>query len=58
MPLPRQPILLLGGFLISAEAYAPMVARLQQLSGQPVQLVAVGKPEWLLTVFAFAEEAF
>lgn len=54
MPLPRQPILLLGGFLISAEAYAPMVARLQELSGQPVQLVAVGKPEWLLTVFAFA----
>ncbi len=50
----RQPILILGGFLISPEAYAPMVARLEQLSGQPVRLVPVGKPEWLLTVFAFA----
>ncbi len=49
-----QPILILGGFLISPEAYAPMVARLEQLSGQPVRLVPVGKPEWLLTVFAFA----
>ncbi len=50
----RQPILILGGFLISPEAYAPMVARLEQLSGQPVRLVPVGKPEWLLTLFAFA----
>ncbi len=54
MPLPAQPILILGGFLISPQAYAPMVTRLEQLSGQPVQLVPVGKPEWLLTVFAFA----
>ena len=54
MPMPRQPIVILGGFLISPEAYAPMVARLRQLSGQPVRLVAVGKAEWLLTVFAFA----
>jgi hypothetical protein len=50
----RQPILILGGFLISPEAYAPMVARLERLAGQPVRLVPVGKPEWLLTVFAFA----
>ncbi|MCP9900001.1 esterase [Cyanobium sp. Cruz CV13-4-11] len=50
----RQPILILGGFLISPEAYGPMVTRLEQLSGQPVRLVPVGKPEWLLTVFAFA----
>jgi hypothetical protein len=52
--MPTQPILILGGFLISPEAYAPMVERLQRLSGQPVELVPVGKPEWLLTVFAFA----
>ncbi|MEA5443478.1 esterase [Cyanobium gracile] len=52
--MPRQPIVILGGFLISPEAYTPMVARLEQLSGQPVRLVAVGKAEWLLTVFAFA----
>ncbi|EDY38194.1 hypothetical protein CPCC7001_1073 [Cyanobium sp. PCC 7001] len=52
--MPTQPILILGGFLISPEAYAPMRERLEQLSGQPVRLVPVGKPEWLLTVFAFA----
>lgn len=53
-PMPPQPIVILGGFLISPQAYEPMRARLEQLSGQPVRLVAVGKPEWLLTVFAFA----
>ncbi|MDM7953029.1 MAG: esterase [Cyanobium sp. CZS 25K] len=52
--MPRQPIVILGGFLISPEAYAPMVRRLELLSGQPVRLVPVGKAEWLLTVFAFA----
>ena len=54
MPLPSQPIVILGGFLIDPPAYAPMAERLKQLSGQPVQLVRVGKPEWALTVFAFA----
>lgn len=54
MPAPAQPILILGGFLISPQSYTPMVRRLEQLSGQPVRLVPVGKPEWLLTVFAFA----
>lgn len=48
-----QPILILGGFLISPEAYGPMVRRLEQLSGQPVRLVPVAKLEWLLTVLAF-----
>ncbi|SBO42084.1 triacylglycerol lipase [Cyanobium sp. NIES-981] len=52
--MPSQPILILGGFLISPEAYAPMVEELGRLSGQPVRLVPVGRPEWLLTVFAFA----
>lgn len=54
MPLPTQPILILGGFLISPQAYRPMVERLEQLSGQPVRLVEVSKAEWTLTVFAFA----
>lgn len=54
MPLPSQPIVILGGFLIDSPAYAPMVERLERLSGQPVRLVPVGKPEWALTVFAFA----
>lgn len=50
--LTGQPIVVLGGFLISAEAYGPMLERLEQLSGQPVHLVPVSKPEWLLTVLA------
>lgn len=54
MSAPGQPILVLGGFLISPPSYAPMLRRLEQLSGQPVRLVPVGRPEWLLTVFAFA----
>lgn len=54
MPLPSQPIVILGGFLIDPPAYEPMVHRLSELSDQPVQLVPVGKPEWTLTVFAFA----
>ncbi|MEB3325445.1 MAG: esterase [Cyanobacteriota bacterium] len=49
-----QPVLILGGFLISAEAYTPMVDTLARLSGQPVQLVEVSRLEWLLTVFPFA----
>jgi hypothetical protein len=54
MSIPAQPIVVLGGFLISPEAYAPMLGRLEQLSGQPVRLVPVVKGEWALTVFAFA----
>jgi hypothetical protein len=50
----RQPIVILGGFLITQEAYAPMVAELERLSGQPAVLVPVGKLEWLLTVFPWA----
>jgi hypothetical protein len=54
MPLPSQPIVILGGFLIDPPAYGPMAERLARLSGQPVRLVPVGKAEWSLTVFAFA----
>jgi pimeloyl-ACP methyl ester carboxylesterase len=49
-----QPIVILGGFLITAEAYGPMGETLGRLCGQPVRLVGVGKAEWLLTVFPFA----
>ncbi len=48
--LASQPILLLGGFLIGAEAYGPMVERLEQLSGQRVVLLSVTRLEWLLTI--------
>ncbi len=54
MATPLQPILILGGFLITAEAYAPMVDTLAQRTGQPVRLVPVSRWEWLLTVFPFA----
>ncbi len=50
----RQPIVILGGFLISPATYEPMRQRLEALSGQPVSLVPVGRPEWLLTVFPWA----
>ena len=54
MTSPHQPIVILGGFLISPESYAPMRSCLERLSGQPVRLVAVGKPLWGLTVFGVA----
>lgn len=57
MPAPHQPIVILGGFLITQEAYQPMRQTLAELSDQPperVELVPVGKLEWLLTVFPFA----
>jgi hypothetical protein len=50
-PTPPQPILVLGGFLIGHEAYEPLVASLERLSGQPVVLVPVSRLDWLLTVF-------
>jgi len=57
MPAPQQPIVILGGFLITQEAYQPMRQTLADLSGLPlerVELVAVGRLEWLLTVWPFA----
>ena len=49
-----QPVLILGGFLITAEAYEPMRALLASRIRQPVEVMAVGKVEWALTVFPFA----
>lgn len=57
MPAPQQSIVILGGFLITQEAYQPMRQTLADLSGLPlerVELVAVGRLEWLLTVWPFA----
>ena len=48
-----QPIVILGGFLITAEAYAPMAAWLEQRCGQPVRLVPATRLDWLLTVGAW-----
>ena len=48
-----QPILVLGGFLISPSSYGPMAEELQRLSQQPVSVVPVSRLDWLLTVFPF-----
>lgn len=38
--MPVQPVVILGGFLITAEAYGPMCLWLRQRSRQPLRLVA------------------
>ncbi|MFZ9850079.1 MAG: esterase/lipase family protein [Vulcanococcus sp.] len=45
-----QPILILGGFLITAEAYQPMCRWLEVHTGQPVRLVPASRLDWMLTV--------
>ena len=45
-----QPILILGGFLITDEAYQPMLRWLEQHSAQPVRLVPATRLDWLFTV--------
>ena len=45
-----QPILILGGFLITEEAYQPMCRWLEQRSAQPVRLVPATRLDWLFTV--------
>ena len=49
-----QPILILGGFLISPSSYVPMAEVLRRVTGQPVDIVPITRAEWLLTVFPFA----
>ena len=46
-----QPVLILGGFLISAEAYQPMCDWLAARTLQPVELVPANRFDWLLTSF-------
>lgn len=48
-----QPVLILGGFLITAEAYQPMRCWLQEHTQQPVELVPASRFDWLLTSWAF-----
>lgn len=48
-----QPVLILGGFLITAEAYQPMCGWLSEHTQQPVQLVPVSRFDWLLTSWGF-----
>jgi hypothetical protein len=48
-----QPVLILGGFLITGEAYQPMCRWLSEHTQQPVQLVPVNRFDWLLTSWTF-----
>ena len=43
------PSLILGGFLITPEAYAPMAAAIASTTGQPVVVVPASRGDWLLT---------
>ena len=43
------PSLILGGFLITPEAYAPMAAAMADTTGQPVAVVPASRSDWLLT---------
>ncbi|MCP9926987.1 esterase [Cyanobium sp. CH-040] len=49
MPQAAPPTLILGGFLITPEAYAPMAAAIAARTGQPVQVVPASRGDWLLT---------
>ena len=50
---PSQPVLVLGGFLITEEAYAPMTAWLKQQGVLDAQVVPVTRLEWLMTTWGF-----
>ncbi len=50
---PQQPVLILGGFLISAEAYAEMAAWLQRQGVRAVLVVPMTRLDWLLTIWRF-----
>jgi hypothetical protein len=43
------PTLILGGFLITPEAYAPMATAISGRTGQPAEVVPVTRGDWLLT---------
>jgi triacylglycerol esterase/lipase EstA (alpha/beta hydrolase family) len=51
--VPDQPVLILGGFLITEEAYQPMCSWLRQHTHQEVQLVPANRFDWLITSWAW-----
>ena len=50
---PQQPVVILGGFLITEEAYQPMAAWLINQGVTDAQVVSVTRTDWLLTSWAF-----
>jgi len=49
----EQPIIILGGFLISEEAYEPMANWLRQNINNDVTIINTSKLEWLYTSWPF-----
>jgi len=48
-----QPVVILGGFLITDEAYAPMAAWIRSKHGADVQVIQASRVDWMLTSWAF-----
>ncbi len=46
-----QPIVVLGGFLVTTDVYAPMAAELRRLTGARVEVVPTSRPLWMQTSF-------
>mgnify|MGYP001171779857 CR=1 FL=1 len=49
----NQPIVILGGFLISKESYGIMSKILQEEINQPVEVIDVSKYDWLITNWSY-----
>ncbi len=50
---PQQPVVILGGFLITAEAYAPMAEWLKHQGVCDVLVVPMTRLDWFLTIWKF-----
>ena len=50
---PNQPVVILGGFLITEEAYQPMAKWLTERGVVDAQVVNVSRYDWLLTSWSF-----
>ena len=50
---PQQPVVILGGFLITEEAYGPMAQWLKHQGVRDVLVVPMSKLDWLLTIWGF-----
>ena len=48
-----QPVVILGGFLITEEAYRPLAAWIEQATGAAVRIVPASKLDWLATSWGF-----
>ena len=48
-----QPVVVLGGFLITVEAYDPLAEWIAARTGAPVKVVPVSRLDWLATSWGF-----